>query len=94
MSKIDDELKGAYRSRPYKMRAVGADGMNIVVSIPKVVIEHEGRQRGLTKEEFLQQYRAVAYYNSFDGVLYRFKKLDEIKRLEEERNNDRKCRRG
>ncbi|GAH49838.1 unnamed protein product [marine sediment metagenome] len=72
MSKIDDELKGAYRSRPYKMRALGTDGLNIVVSIPKVVIEREARQRGLTIEQFLQQCRAIAYYNSLDGVLYRF----------------------
>jgi len=75
VSKIDDELKGAYRSKPYKMRAVGQDGLNIVVSIPRVVIEREGRQRGLTIEEFLQQCRAVAYYNGFGGVLYRFERI-------------------
>ena len=71
MGKINDELKGAYR-KPYKMRALGEKGLNIVVSIPRVVIEREARQAELTIEEFLEQYRGVAYYNSFDGVLYRF----------------------
>jgi len=31
-------IKDAYKRR-YKMRAVGQDGLNIVVSIPRVVIE-------------------------------------------------------
>ena len=49
----------------YKIRTTGEDGLNIVVSIPRIVIEKEARQRGLTIEQFIKQYFAVAQYNSF-----------------------------
>ncbi len=57
------------------MRAVGQDGLNIVVSIPRVVIEREAEKRGLTVGEFLDQFKAVAQYNSFEGVLYTFEEI-------------------
>ena len=58
------------------MRAVGQDGLNIVVSIPRVVIEREAEKRGLTVGEFLDQFKAVAQYNSFEGVLYTFEEIE------------------
>jgi len=64
-------VKDSYKRR-YKMRAVGENGLNIVVSIPRVVIEREAERRDLTIEEFLEQFKAVAQYNSFEGVLYTF----------------------
>jgi len=45
------EIKDAYK-RCYKMRAFGENGINIVVSIPRVVIERE------TEEGKLQKYPA------------------------------------
>lgn len=65
------DTRDSYKRR-YKMRAVGQDGLNIVVSIPKVIIAREAEKRGLTIGEFLEQFRAVAHYNSFEGVLYTF----------------------
>jgi len=62
----------AYEKR-YKMRTLGENGLNIVVSIPRIVIEKEARQRNLTISEFLEQYSAVAQYNSFEGIHYNFK---------------------
>ncbi len=69
------ETRDSYKRR-YKMRAVGQYGLNIVVSIPRVVIEREAEKRGLTIGEFLEQFKAVAQYNSFEGVLYTFEEIE------------------
>ena len=68
-------IKDAYKRR-YKMRALGENGLNIVVSIPRVVIEREAEKRGLTIAKFLEQFKAVAQYNSFEGVLYTFEEIE------------------
>jgi len=68
-------IKDAYKRR-YKMRALGENGLNIVVSIPRVVIEREAEKRGLTITKFLEQFKAVAQYNSFEGVLYTFEEIE------------------
>jgi len=68
-------IKDAYKRR-YKMRALGENGLNIVVSIPRVVIEREAEKHGLTIPEFLEQFKAVAQYNSFEGVLYTFEEIE------------------
>lgn len=73
------EMKDAYKKR-YKMRAIGQEGMNIVVSIPRIVIEREAERRELTIEEFLEQFRAVAQFDNFDGIHYTF---EPIKKEEE-----------
>lgn len=57
----------------YKMRMVGEDGQNIVVSIPPEVLEREARKRGLAIKEFVEQFRVIAQFNSFEGVHYTFK---------------------
>ena len=74
------EIRDSYKRR-YKMRAVGQDGLNIVVSIPRVVIEREAERRGLTVGEFLEQFKAVAQYDNFEGVRYTFEEVTEAKRL-------------
>ena len=74
------EIRDSYKRR-YKMRAVGQDGLNIVVSIPRVVIEREAEKRKLTVEQFLEQFNAVAQYDNFDGVMYTFEEVTEGKRL-------------
>ena len=68
------EIKDAYKRR-YKMRTLGEDGLNIVVSIPRVVIEREAEKRGLTIRGFLEQFRAVAQFDNFEGVVYTFEKI-------------------
>lgn len=73
------KAKDTYKKR-YKMRAVGTDGLNIVVSIPRVVIEREAERRRLTIAEFLEQFKAVAQYNSFEGVLYTFEEIEGVQR--------------
>jgi len=67
------EIMDAYKRR-YKMRAVGQGGLNIVVSIPRLVIKREAEKRVLTVGEFLEQFKAVAQFDNFDGVVYTFEK--------------------
>ena len=74
------ETRDSYKRR-YKMRAVGQGGLNIVVSIPRVVIEREAENRKLTVGQFLEQFKAVAQYNNFDGVAYYFEEVTEGKHL-------------
>ena len=70
------KLSNTYKKR-YKMRSQGKDGLNTVVSMPRVVIEREAAKKGLSVGEFIKHYRAVALYNSFDGIFYTFEKVGE-----------------
>jgi hypothetical protein len=63
--------------KEYKMRATGEDGLNIVVSIPRMVIEKQAKANGMTIPEFLEKFKAVAQFNSFEGVHYYFKPVTE-----------------
>jgi len=69
-------IRDAYK-RCYKMRALGQNGLNIVVSIPRVVIQREAEKRSLTIGEFLEQFKAIAQYDNFEGIIYTF---EETKR--------------
>ncbi len=69
------EIKDATYKRRYRMRAVGEGGLNIVVSIPRVVIEREAEKHELTITEFLQRFKAVAQYDNFDGIRYTFEEI-------------------
>ena len=58
------------------MNAVGHDGLTTTVAIPPEVIDRKAREVGLSPEEFIKQYHAIAQYNGFEGVLYTFEKKD------------------
>jgi len=60
----------------YKMRRVGDEGQNTVVSIPPEVIEKEARKQGMTVTEFTEQFCIVAEFNSFEGIHYTFRKKE------------------
>lgn len=60
----------------YKMRSVGEDGLNTVVSIPRIVLQREADKRGVTLEKFLKDYRAVATFDNIDGVYYTFEAIE------------------
>jgi len=64
----------AYKRR-YKMRAVGQDGLNIIVSMPRIVVEREAEKQGLTVDEFLKQFNVVAQFDNFEGVMYTFEEI-------------------
>jgi len=60
-----------YRKQ-YKMRFVGKDLTGVEVTMPRLVIEREARRYNLTVDEFLEQFVAVAHFNSIEGILYTF----------------------
>lgn len=64
------EIKG-YK-KEYKVRTVGQAKGSYEVTFPAEVLERKAREAGLTPEEFIDQYIAVAYYDAFDGVVYKF----------------------
>jgi hypothetical protein len=61
---------------PYK----GAKGGQ--VSIPWMILQREASSRGLTVEEFAEQYEAECQFNNFPGVHYEFV-LKELPKAEE-----------
>lgn len=63
--------------KTYKMRAVGDEGQNIVVTIPPEVLEKEARKYGLSIQQFVKRFRVLAEFNSFEGVHYTFKEMGE-----------------
>ena len=65
-----------FYKKKYRMRALGPDGLNTAVSIPRVVIEREAERHGLTIREFREQFRAVARFDSFDGIRYTFEPIE------------------
>ena len=77
MEEVEEvELKNTYKRR-YKMRSQGQNGLNTVVSMPRAVLEREAAKKGLSVKKFIEHYRAVALYNSFDGIFYTFEKVGE-----------------
>lgn len=73
---MNKKVNSFYKKR-YRMRALGPEGLNTAVSIPRVVIEREAESHGLTIGEFREQFRAVAQFDNFDGVRYTFEKIEK-----------------
>ena len=46
------------------------------VTLPKVVMVREARKHGLSLQEFVKQFRAVANFNGIDGILYQFELVE------------------
>lgn len=61
----------------YRLRIAVPGRKSIEVTFPYEVVEKEARTKGLTISEFLNRFQAVAEYNSFEGVIYRFKEIPE-----------------
>ena len=66
----------AYR-KEIRMRFAGVGA--VVITIPKPIIEKAARSKGLSIEEFIEKYRAVALYNNFDqfDMAYRFEPIKD-----------------
>lgn len=62
--------------KSYKMRQVIPGKRHITVAIPYEVIERQATMHNLTVDEFVDQYVAVAEYNSFEGIHYTFQKAE------------------
>ena len=63
-------------TKTYKMRSLLPAKRHITVAIPYEVIERQATMRGLTVEEFVDQYVAVAEFNNFEGIHYTFKQAE------------------
>lgn len=69
------EKEIGYR-KTYRMYSPVKGRRYVVVSIPYEVIERQAAMRSMTVPEFLEQFVAIAEYNSFEGVHYSFKEKD------------------
>jgi len=76
---VQINLKEAIASRSYKLRPTGRSGENssVETTVPRKVIEREARKRGLSLDEFIEEYRAVWYANQFDGLHLTFVEKEE-----------------
>jgi len=74
----------AYKNR-YRIRKTGSKGASYETTIPKHVIEREARIRGMTVDEFIENYMAEISYNSFRGIHLDFVPVPQ-KDLSNERN--------
>lgn len=72
--------KKHYYKKHYRMNVVGKDGATTTVAIPPEVIDRKAEEVDLIPEEFIRRYKAVAHFDSFDGVFYTF---EAIKKEEE-----------
>ena len=70
-----EKPKDAY-TRTYKLRTTGQRDRTFEVSVPRDVILRQARRAGVTPDEFLEQYRAVAHFDDFEGVYYYFEKYE------------------
>ena len=62
-------------TKTYKMRQLVKGAKHITVAIPYEVIERAANEAGLTAEEFIVQYEAVAHYDNGVGVQYTFEPI-------------------
>ena len=68
------KTKESYKKK-YRMNIVGKYGATTTVAIPPQVIERKVEELGVTPQEFIKCYKAVAHYDNFDGVFYRFERV-------------------
>ena len=62
-------------TRAYKMTARGEKGLSISVSIPPEVVRRAAEEAGLSIEDFIKQYQAIAHYDRGSGVQYTFESI-------------------
>lgn len=61
----------SYR-KTYRLRRAVPNAKCVEVTVPYEVIEREANRRGISVDEFIERFRAIAQYDSFDGVFYKF----------------------
>jgi len=63
----EDELQDV-QTKIFRMQATGADKQTVRVSIPRYVVRRETEKRGISIEQFLEEYRIEWRYNGFEGA--------------------------
>lgn len=56
----------------YRLRKAIPDAKSVEVTFPYEVVDKEARNRGLTVEQFIDQFQVTAEFNGFNGVRYTF----------------------
>lgn len=69
------EVKDALHKR-YQIRFNVKGRKSLVVAFPYEVVERESRKQGMTVNQFIENFQAVAQYDSFDGVHYTFEEIE------------------
>ena len=59
------------------MRTAGRRARTVEVTVPRDVIVRQSLRAGLSLEDYIDQYRAVAHYDDSEGVYYRFEKVKD-----------------
>jgi hypothetical protein len=65
--------------REYRIRRAIPGSRTVEVTFPYEVVEREARRHGISIEEFLKNFVAVAQFNGLNGVLYTFEPTKEVK---------------
>lgn len=65
------ELKGAYSKR-YSLVKASKEVNSFKTGVPQIVVEKEAKSKGLSVDEFIQQYELECLFNNFDGLHYNF----------------------
>lgn len=68
-------IKASHHKKHYRMNVVGKDGATTTVALPPEVIDRKAEEVDLIPEEFIRRYKAVAHFDSFDGVFYTFEAI-------------------
>ena len=66
-------------TKSYKMRTVGHREATITVTVPKDMIIRQAKRAGISLEEYLETYRAVAHFDDSEGLYYTFEKVKQQK---------------
>jgi hypothetical protein len=77
----------AYQKK-YKLRLAQGNRKNsLEVTFPYEVVDKEARKRGLTIDEFITRFQAIAQYNGFEGVMYTFEEINNEKTIAKQNNH-------
>ena len=62
-----------YRKQ-YKIRQISEEMPVYELTLPRIIVEREARKHNLSIRDFLDQFVAVAQFNSIEGVHYIFER--------------------
>jgi len=63
--------KALYR-KAYRLRRMGDGGKNIVVTVPKHVLNRHAYNNDMSTEQFIERFQAIAIYDEHGDLSYIF----------------------
>jgi len=64
-------MKKTYRQR-FKLRRPVKGARFVETGVPWLVVESEAQAKGMSVDQFLEEYVVECLFNDFDGIIYRF----------------------